>query len=428
MAETCVRCKVSGNEVRLFSAIYDGRIESICERCSVIENVPIIKSPNINQLRELEGSRVVYDRMKKLKGIRDERRDETFFQEDRLKELEKNPELEKPQKDSLNLIDFFHWEIMKNRRRKGLSQKQLASAIVESEVAVQMIEKGKLPEGAERIIRKLEQFFLIRLRKMSDAERIMKEKQKRERIVLIGADGKELDSIPEPEIISENKDAEEDFDLNKNSINKNRVESGIEDFNNKRKIILEPVSNVPKNYPKEFKKIPINDEKTFNGPALPGDSRVFNRPTSSGDDKKQEIFDAEQKQTAGGFGDIKKADFNLRKADLSRVTINDLKELHRKKIEASRQEKIEEQRKIEERQRILEAFREKERIKNEQKKKEDEMMKRKLEDERQRLVEERKKELSLIKEKESKDIDRFLGGSELLSGKRENNNYNELDE
>ena len=58
--EKCVVCGVSGEKVRLFDAICDGRMECICERCSIIENVPIIKRPDAGQLKEAEKGSVVY--------------------------------------------------------------------------------------------------------------------------------------------------------------------------------------------------------------------------------------------------------------------------------------------------------------------------------------------------------------------------------
>ena len=54
MAERCVRCGISEEKVRLFDAIYDGRAEAICERCSIIENVSIIKEPDQERIRESE--------------------------------------------------------------------------------------------------------------------------------------------------------------------------------------------------------------------------------------------------------------------------------------------------------------------------------------------------------------------------------------
>jgi len=54
---------------------------------------------------------------------------------------------------------------MKERRRKGLSPEKLAESLGESVVVVQMIEKGKLPENAESLIRKLELVFSNKIKK-----------------------------------------------------------------------------------------------------------------------------------------------------------------------------------------------------------------------------------------------------------------------
>jgi len=90
---------------------------------------------------------------------------------------------------------------------------------------------------------------------------------------------------------------------------------------------------------------------------------------------------------------------NLENVDMSRVRISDIKEVHKKKIEATKSEQILEQKRIEERQRLIEA---------------------------------RKEELRLRKEKESKNIDSVLGGSELLGKKKPNDGFdksvNEFDD
>ena len=43
--EECEICGISGKEVRLFDAIHEGRMSQVCERCSLVENIPIIKKP-----------------------------------------------------------------------------------------------------------------------------------------------------------------------------------------------------------------------------------------------------------------------------------------------------------------------------------------------------------------------------------------------
>ena len=202
--EECNICSINSNQIRLFDAIYNGRMNSICERCSIIENIPIIKIPNPNQLKESERNKV-YERMKRLSGLNETEKQETFFKEDKLNELDKNPELELPEKHSLNLINHFHWEVMRRRRRKGLSQKKLAEFLGESEVAIQMIENAKLPENAEILIKKLEQFFQTRLRK-----KIIEEKPTKEP-TLLDEYGQEIEIIPEEAMIFIDNNENEDI-------------------------------------------------------------------------------------------------------------------------------------------------------------------------------------------------------------------------
>lgn len=321
--ERCIRCRVGGNEKRLFDAVYCGMMSSICERCAIIENVPVIKKPDISQLRESEKITGVYDRMKRMSGIKEERKEETFFLEDRLNELKKNPELELPEKNKLNLVEHFHWEIMKNRRRKGLSKEHLAEAIGESESAIEMIEKARLPENAESIIRKLEQFFQVRLRKISEIEQIMGSKRKIEEPLLLDKQGKKLEEIPEQSVADKDFELDEDVLLDEEFVELEKYDGKVEDTELK---------------PEEVEDINLKlDEET--------------------------------------------KEINLRHIDINKVKIADLRDIHRRKIEATKQEKIEEQKKIEERQRLIEA---------------------------------RKEESRLRRERESNEIDNLLGGSELL--------------
>lgn len=312
MVEKCYRCQVSENAVKLYDAIYEGEMSRLCERCSIIENVPIIKKPTSDQLKQAEKSRPQVSKIQ----------DEKFIPKQKLMELNKNPKLENPVNESLDLIEHFDWEIMKARRRKGLSQKQLAEALVESETAIQMLEKGQLVGNAETIITKLDQFFLIRLRKPSYYEKNMKI-----RPVLRDVYGRPLDKIPEP-VIQQPK--EEDLEEDQNKPQKE-----------KSKGFFAPLLDVL-GLKKEN-----NQEKEIQA-----------------ENPKQEI-----------------EDFDIQKSDPSKITIADLNKMHRKRLEVSKQERIEEQKKIEERQKLIEA---------------------------------KKEELRLKKEKESKDIDAFLGGKELL--------------
>jgi len=388
----CERCGVSDQEVRLFDAIYNGMIGSLCERCSIIENVPIIKKPDSIQLKESEKGPGVYDRMKRLSGIKEERKDQTFFVEDKLEELDSHPELELPEKNKLNLIDHFHWVIMKNRRRKGLSPQQLAENIGESTVAVSMIEKAQLPENVEIIIKKLEQFFQVKLRKVSEIEKIMRQKKEKTGPVLLDEKGMEIEIIPEEEVkIFEEKESEEEVE----EIGKE--ESAVNDMQDKNREIEAGKSEA------ECRIEQFDDEKR---------KMVCENVVSS-----EQTTSSEQSSEASGIVEsplegVKELDLN--KIDQSAVTIADLQELHKKKVEVTKQEQIEEQHKIEERKRILEALREQDRIKKEEKRRAEDLEKQRLSEEKQRLLEKRKEEVRQGQEAELGEIDKYLGGGELL--------------
>ncbi len=175
--EGCFKCQRSENEVRLFDVIAGNEIVKMCERCAILEDIPIIKKPTTSQLKEAEKNYSVYQRMKKLAGLekKEEKHDESILS--RIKKLDENPEFEMPEEKSLNLVHNFHWYVIRARRNKGLSQKQLAMLLGESEEAIKIIEKGELPGEPEILIKKLEQFFQIKLKERTEKE-IEEEKEK----------------------------------------------------------------------------------------------------------------------------------------------------------------------------------------------------------------------------------------------------------
>ncbi|MEK6830601.1 MAG: helix-turn-helix domain-containing protein [Nanoarchaeota archaeon] len=331
MTDICERCGVSENEVRILDAIPDGRLAKFCERCAIIENITIIQKPKANQIKESEVEGI-YERMQRLSGVtslkKPEKRDLVLRQE-RLKELETNPLLEMPERKNLNLIEHFHWDIMKNRRRRGLTQQQLARAIGESETAVQMIENGKLPANAESLINKLEQFLRVRLRKIPYYETRERSKEP----ILLDVQGNRIDIIPEEEEMV---------------------------------FIEEPVEETEKE-------------------------------TSEIETAHSEIND-----------------FEIDKFNPNKVTIGDLQKIHKKRVEATKLEQIEEQRKIEERKKIILAMREKERLILEEKKKQEFLEKQKMAQERMKIIEENKKRLETLKKREYEEVNKLLGGKELI--------------
>jgi len=174
----CFICGVSGKKARLFEAISfkEKGIIQICESCSKRENIPLVRRPTTFQLKEAEKSSTqkVYD------VLANARRQKDDFKEIKAKESEKEQEninlknlvnrnyekfIPMEKKPRLDLIDNFHWVIMRARRLKKLTQEQLAHDLSESEAAIKMAEQGILPEDDYRLLNKLESFLSIRLRK-----------------------------------------------------------------------------------------------------------------------------------------------------------------------------------------------------------------------------------------------------------------------
>ena len=52
--EMCFRCERTGKEARLFDAIYENEMVKVCEKCSITENIPVVRKPSTSQLRESE--------------------------------------------------------------------------------------------------------------------------------------------------------------------------------------------------------------------------------------------------------------------------------------------------------------------------------------------------------------------------------------
>jgi ribosome-binding protein aMBF1 (putative translation factor) len=174
----CAICGISGKKVRLFEAVSfkEKGIIHICESCSKKENIPLVKRPTTFQLKEAEKSSTqkVYnmlanarrqkDDFKRIKIEKSKRETEDI----NLKKLvDKNYEKFMPveKKPRPDLIDNFHWIIMRARRRKKLTQEQLARELSESETAIKMAEQGILPEDDHRLVNKLESFLGINLRR-----------------------------------------------------------------------------------------------------------------------------------------------------------------------------------------------------------------------------------------------------------------------
>lgn len=167
--EECYFCKKESNN--LFKAIYfrEG-IVNICEICSKKEGLPLVKKPTTNQLKQAE-EKTYRQRVKEFERCGFEafkKSSENSQKEIELKDLiEQNFKRKvKPKEESKiasDLVNNFHWLIMRERRKRKISQKDLAKEIGESEIAIKMSEQGKLPEDGFKLIKKIETYLNLKL-------------------------------------------------------------------------------------------------------------------------------------------------------------------------------------------------------------------------------------------------------------------------
>jgi len=174
----CFNCERSEKEVKLLDAIKENEIVKICEECAITGDIPIIRKPSSFQLKTEEKHITVYERLSRMAGIE---KTPEIKERDKVKEImekitsannnteelsiRQRQELARKANKPLDLIDNFHWHIQMSRRNKKISQAQLASTLGEPESIIKMIEQGELPDDANRIIRKIEQFFGTKLAK-----------------------------------------------------------------------------------------------------------------------------------------------------------------------------------------------------------------------------------------------------------------------
>jgi len=174
--ERCIRCKRTEEEVELLDGIYTSGSAKVCERCSLIDNIPVLKTPTPEQLKYSERTESIKNRMMRLAGIKPpEKRKKTLAEE--IKRIEENPHIERPNQKPVMLVDNFHWIVLYMRRKRKITAKQLGEAIGESEIAIKMVEQNKLPGNYLNLIKKLEQYFGVRLIRPDPRELIIKENE-----------------------------------------------------------------------------------------------------------------------------------------------------------------------------------------------------------------------------------------------------------
>lgn len=175
--ETCFRCGASSEKTILYDAISNDGLVKICSYCNIRENFPVLKKSGAPPV---EKRQTVYERLSYMSGFNPRER-EMHKQEELSKKqnsdikqvLDKRfrdemmaGDLKKETSGDSSIVRNFHWDMMRARRAKHLTQEQLAEAIGESVLAIKMAERGILPREKERLVKKIENYLKIKIMNM----------------------------------------------------------------------------------------------------------------------------------------------------------------------------------------------------------------------------------------------------------------------
>ena len=181
MAE-CYKCGVSDERERLFDAISNKGVVKLCRNCSEDEELPLVQPVDLNKP---EKTKSVYERLSAMANLDPEKHKRMLMEkakEDSLKRYKYNREKireenatlksvidsryeKNKQQQRTDLVPNFHWIIMRARRLKKLTQKQLADNIGEPENMITSAESGTILANSDSLVGKLENYLGIKIRK-----------------------------------------------------------------------------------------------------------------------------------------------------------------------------------------------------------------------------------------------------------------------
>ncbi|MFH1503722.1 MAG: hypothetical protein ABIE36_03635 [Candidatus Diapherotrites archaeon] len=172
MAE-CFRCGISDERELLFDAISNKGVIKICKKCNEEEEFPLIERDYPNKP---EKTKTVYERLSLMAHLDAEKHRNRIKEREELLRRQKqdktlrdivdenfNNRVAIKSKPRIDLVENFHWILMRSRRGKKITQKQLAENIGESELAIKMAEEGFMTDNSDTLVKKLENYFKIKL-------------------------------------------------------------------------------------------------------------------------------------------------------------------------------------------------------------------------------------------------------------------------
>jgi len=155
----CKICNKGLEEVELFEGIFEEKIETVCRNCAQRENIPLIKKPIFEEEKIEHLS--VRERMEKLSNHKKPIPREQFIAHKNLTKLR----FPLKREDHPDLIENYDWILKTARRRKKLSQTQLAEELIIPLQVIIDLESGKIAKDFANYLEKLESFLEIKIRK-----------------------------------------------------------------------------------------------------------------------------------------------------------------------------------------------------------------------------------------------------------------------
>lgn len=242
----CYLCGITEEETFLYKGIHkEIGFVGVCRKCYFKDRMPLIEDKEVDweKVNKRVTVRDRLTRMAKLEVVeKEEVKPVKINPEDiGLKNLvEKNVEKEISEgvKEPEDLIDNFHWVIMRKRRSMKLSRSELADKVLEQPVIIESLEKGVLPRDYILLVKKIENSLGVRL---------FKEKKR----IIVPEELAVESKIPSGTLISELKENAKKRDLFFEDKKPSQDEINPEDINLEK---IEEISGVPEEVPKKEKK------------------------------------------------------------------------------------------------------------------------------------------------------------------------------
>lgn len=173
----CFRCEKSMNSSELLECVHTYGIVHVCQSCYPKFKSPIIEKKKVNW-DEVDTRSTVRQKLSNIAGVNIEEKRINVLKKKNPEDItlrdivEKNFDKNKivAKENHTDLIDNFHWAVMRKRRAMKVTILELSEKISEPESVLISLEKGILPKDYSSLIRKIESFLGISIHKENKKE------------------------------------------------------------------------------------------------------------------------------------------------------------------------------------------------------------------------------------------------------------------